>query len=49
MQMVDLSHTMSVHTPGWVGYSSNSMHYAQNIQTVHINAQRIEEPRRHPT
>ena len=42
MQMVDLSHTMSVHTPGWVGYSSNSMHYAQNIQTVHINAQRID-------
>ena len=42
MQMVDLSHRMSIHTPGWVGYSSNKMYYAQNIQTVHINAQRVD-------
>ena len=42
MKIVDMSHTMSVHTPGWVGYSSNQMYYAQNIQTVHINAQRVD-------
>ena len=33
MQMVDLSHTMNVHTPGWVGYAGNKMYYAQTLQT----------------
>ena len=42
MQMVDLSHSMSVHTPGWVGYAGNKMYYAQNLQTVSIVAQRID-------
>jgi kynurenine formamidase len=42
MQMVDLSHPMSVHTPGWVGYAGNKMYYAQNLQTVSIVAQRID-------
>jgi kynurenine formamidase len=42
MKMVDLSHTMSVHTPGWVGYAGNKMYYAQNLQTVSIVAQRID-------
>jgi kynurenine formamidase len=42
MKIVDLSHTMSIHTPGWVGYAGNKMYYAQNLQTVGIVAQRIE-------
>ncbi len=42
MKIVDLSHTMSVHTPGWVGYAGNKMYYAQNLQTQMIVAQRIE-------
>ena len=39
MKIVDLSHTMSIHTPGWVGYAGNKMYYAQNLQTVGIVAQ----------
>ena len=42
MKMVDLSHTMSIHTPGWVGYASNKMYHTQNMQSVSIVAQRIE-------
>jgi len=42
MKIVDLSHTMNVHTPGWVGYAGNKMYYAQNLQTVRIVAQRID-------
>ncbi len=42
MKIVDLSHTMSIHTPGWVGYAGNKMYYAQNLQTVGIVAQRVE-------
>ena len=42
MKMYDLSHTMSIHTPGWVGYAGNKMYYAQNLQTVSIVAQRID-------
>ena len=42
MRMVDLSHRMNVHTPGWVGYAGNKMYYAQNLQTVSIVAQRID-------
>lgn len=42
MKMVDLSHTMSIHTPGWVGYAGNKMYYAQNLQTKSIVAQRID-------
>jgi hypothetical protein len=25
MKIVDLSHLMNVHTPGWVGYAGNQM------------------------
>src|SRR5258708_17216434 len=39
---VKLSHLMNVHTPGWVGYAGNKMHYAQNLQTKMIVAQRID-------
>ncbi|MAF48479.1 MAG: cyclase family protein [Rhodospirillales bacterium] len=42
MKMVDLSHMMNVHTPGWVGYAGNKMYYAQNLQTGSIVAQRID-------
>src|SRR5215470_6834062 len=42
MKMVDLVHTMSIHTPGWVGYAGNKLYYAQNLQTVSIVAQRID-------
>ena len=42
MKIVDLSHTMNIHTPGWVGYAGNKMYYAQTLQTHMIVAQRIE-------
>jgi kynurenine formamidase len=42
MKIVDLSHVMNVHTPGWVGYAGNKLYYAQNLQTQSIVAQRIE-------
>jgi hypothetical protein len=42
MKIVDMSHVMNVHTPGWVGYAGNKMHYAQNLQTQTIVAQRID-------
>lgn len=42
MKIVDLSHLMNVHTPGWVGYAGNKMYYAQNLQTKGIVAQRID-------
>jgi kynurenine formamidase len=42
VKIVDLSHLMNVHTPGWVGYAGNQMYYAQNLQTKMIVAQRID-------
>src|SRR5271155_5131200 len=42
MKIVDLTHVMNVHTPGWVGYAGNKMYYAQNLQTQMIVAQRID-------
>src|SRR3569623_3651540 len=42
MKIVDLTHVMNVHTPGWVGYAGNKMYYAQHLQTVRIVAQRID-------
>jgi kynurenine formamidase len=42
MKIVDLSHLMNVHTPGWVGYAGNQMYYAQNLQTKMIVTQRID-------
>ena len=42
MKIVDLTHLMNVHTPGWVGYAGNKMYYAQNLQTQRIVAQRID-------
>jgi kynurenine formamidase len=42
VKIVDLSHLMNVHTPGWVGYAGNKMYYAQNLQTKMIVAQRVD-------
>ena len=42
MKILDLSHMMNLHTPGWVGYAGNKMYYAQNLQTGGIVAQRID-------
>ncbi len=42
MRMVDRSHMMNIHTPGWVGYAGNQMYYVQNLQSKMIVAQRIE-------
>ena len=42
MKIIDLSHLMIVHTPGWVGYAGNKRYYAQNRQTKQIVAQRID-------
>jgi kynurenine formamidase len=42
MKIIDLSHKMNIHTPGWVGYAGNKMYYAQNLQTAMIVAQRID-------
>ena len=40
MKIVDLSHMMNIHTPGWVGYAGNKMYYAQNLQGGGIVADR---------
>ena len=42
MKIIDLSHMMNLHTPGWVGYAGNKMYYAQNLQTGGIVAQRVD-------
>jgi hypothetical protein len=42
MKILDMSHVMNVHTPGWVGYAGNKIYYAQNLQTQMIVAQRID-------
>ena len=42
MKLVDLSHMMNVHTPGWVGNVGNQMYYTQNLQTRRMVTQRIE-------
>src|SRR3954469_9500618 len=42
MKIIDMTHVMNVHTPGWVGYAGNKMYYAQNLQTQMIVAQRID-------
>jgi kynurenine formamidase len=42
VRLVDLSHTMNIHTPGWVGYAGNKLYYAQTLQTHRIVAQRVE-------
>src|SRR4051812_15751834 len=42
LRMVDLSHPLSIHTPGWVGYPGMKLYYTQNMQTNRIVSQRLE-------
>jgi len=41
-RMVDLSHPISFHTPGWVGYPGMKQYYTQTLQTNRIVSQRVE-------
>jgi len=41
-RLVDLSHPISFHTPGWVGYPGMKQYYTQTLQTNRIVSQRIE-------
>jgi kynurenine formamidase len=41
-RMVDLSHPLSYHTPGWVGYPGMKLYYVQTLQTNRVVAQRVE-------
>jgi len=44
MRLVDLSHSVSMHTPGWVGYPSMKISYFQRHATHGIVSQFIETP-----
>jgi kynurenine formamidase len=41
-RMVDLTHPLSYHTPGWVGYPGMKLYYTQTLQTNRVVAQRVE-------
>src|SRR4051812_33243699 len=41
-RMVDLTHPMSIHTPGWVGYPGLKLYYTQTLQTNRVISQRVE-------
>lgn len=42
MKIVDLSHPINIHTPGWVGYPGSKIYYTQTLQTNRVVSQRIE-------
>jgi len=44
MKPVDLTHTFSIHTPGWVGYTSPKLSYFQRHATHGIVSQWLELP-----
>jgi kynurenine formamidase len=44
MKLVDLTHPLSIHTPGWVGYPSLKLYYFQRFATQGIVSQTIELP-----
>src|SRR5437867_11714130 len=44
MRLVDLSHPVTIHSPGWVGYPGMKMWYFQTHQTNGIVSQMIETP-----
>jgi kynurenine formamidase len=44
MKLVDLTHTYSIHTPGWVGYPSPKLSYFQRHATHGIVSQWLELP-----
>ncbi len=44
MRVVDLSHPVTIHSPGWVGYPGLRLWYFQTHQTHGIVSQMIETP-----
>jgi kynurenine formamidase len=44
VRLVDLTHTFSIHTPGWVGYPSPKLSYFQRHATHNIVSQTLELP-----
>jgi arylformamidase len=44
VRLVDLSHSVSIHSPGWIGYPGLKMWYLQTHQSDGIVAQMIETP-----
>jgi kynurenine formamidase len=44
MKLVDLTHTFTIHTPGWVGYPSPKLSYFQRHSTNGIVSQMLELP-----
>jgi kynurenine formamidase len=44
LKLVDLTHTFSIHTPGWVGYPSPKLSYFQRHATHGIVSQMLETP-----
>jgi kynurenine formamidase len=44
LKLVDLTHTFSIHTPGWVGYPSPKLSYFQRHATHGIVSQWLETP-----
>ena len=44
MRIVDLTHPLSIHTPGWVGYPSPKLWYFQRFATQGIVSQWMELP-----
>ncbi len=44
MKLVDLTHTFTIHTPGWVGYPSPKLSYFQRHATHGIVSQLLELP-----
>jgi arylformamidase len=44
LKLVDLTHPFSIHTPGWVGYTSPKLSYVQRFATHGIVSQLLELP-----
>jgi kynurenine formamidase len=44
MKLIDLTHTFSIHTPGWVGYPSPQLRYFQRHATNGIVSQLLDTP-----
>src|SRR4029434_4844496 len=44
LKLVDLTHTFSIHTPGWVGYPSPKLSYFQRHATHGIVSQWLALP-----
>jgi kynurenine formamidase len=44
VKIIDLTHTFSIHTPGWVGYPSPKLSYIQRHATHGIVSQMLDTP-----